>query len=112
MQKIFSSIYWHPILAKAFVAILSLAGAIWVVFEYVNPAPRSTITMATGFKGGAYEYFAKQYQERLARAHVTLHLRPTDGTSDNLKLLLDSKSGVDIALVQSGVSIFVCGWLS
>ena len=104
MEKIFSSIYWHPILAKALVAILCLAGAIWVVFEYVNPAPPPTITMATGFRGGAYEYFGKQYQERLARAHVTLHLRPTDGTSDNLKLLLDPKSGVDIALVQSGVS--------
>ena len=104
MEKIFSSIYWHPILAKALVAILCLAGAIWVVFEYVNPAPPPTITMATGFRGGAYEYFGKQYQERLARAHVTLHLRPTDGTSDNLRLLLDPKSGVDIALVQSGVS--------
>src|ERR1700736_5450692 len=71
MEKIFSSIYWHPILAKALVAILCLAGAIWVVFEYVNPAPPPTITMATGFRGGAYEYFGKQYQERLARAHAS-----------------------------------------
>jgi TRAP-type uncharacterized transport system substrate-binding protein len=68
-------------------------------FEYVNPAPPSTLTIATGFKGAAYEYFGKQYQERLARAHVTLHLRLTDGTGENLKLLQDPKSGVDIALV-------------
>src|SRR5262249_10801984 len=29
---------------------------------------------------------------------------PTDGTGENLKLLADPRSGVDIALVQSGVS--------
>src|SRR5215475_3790840 len=103
-MKIFKSIYWHPILAKDLIAALCLTGAIWVVFEYVNPAPPSTITITTGFKGGAYEYFGKQYQERLARAHVTLHLRLTDGTGENLKLLQDPKSGVDIALVQGGVS--------
>jgi TRAP-type uncharacterized transport system substrate-binding protein len=104
MRRLFNSIYWHPILAKAFLAILCLAGAIWLVFEYLNPAPPSTITMATGFGGGAYEYFGRQYGERLARARIKLQLRPTDGTSENLKLLLDPKSGVDIALVQSGVS--------
>src|SRR5215510_7255800 len=104
MQKIFSSIYWHPILAKAFLAILCLLGATWLVFEYLTPPPPSTITIATGFRGGAYEYFGQQYRERLARAGVTLVVRPTDGTGENLRLLADPKSGVDMALVQSGVS--------
>jgi uncharacterized protein len=104
VQKIFKSIYWHPILAKAALAMVCLAGAIWLVFEYLTPAPPSTITIATGFRGGAYEYFGQQYRERLARAGITLVVRPTDGTGENLKLLSDPKSGVDIALVQSGVS--------
>ena len=89
MHKIFNSIYWHPILIKAFLAILCLVGAIWLVFAYLNPAPPSTITIATGFRGGAYEYFGQQYRERLARVGVTLVVHPTDGTGENLKLLLD-----------------------
>lgn len=103
-MRIFKSIYWHPILAKALIAALCLTGAIWIVLEHVNPPPPSTITIATGFRGGAYEYFGKQYREILARSHVTLHLRLTDGTGENLKLLRDPNSGVDIALVQGGVS--------
>ena len=74
-MRIFNSIYWHPILAKALIATLCLTGAIWIVLEHLSPAPPSTLTIATGFKGGAYEYFGKQYQERLARAGVTLHPR-------------------------------------
>jgi hypothetical protein len=77
-MRILNSIYWHPILAKVLIATLCLTGAIWVVFEYVNPPPPSTLTIATGFKGAAYEYFGKQYQERLARAHVRLHVRVTE----------------------------------
>jgi hypothetical protein len=78
MHKMFHSIYWHPILIKSFLAMLCLAGAIWLVLEYLNPAPPTSITMATGFRGGAYEYFGRQYRERLARARITLELRQTD----------------------------------
>jgi hypothetical protein len=58
MHKIFNSIYWHPILAKILLATVCLSGAIWLVVGHFNPAPPSTITMAIGFRGGAYEYFA------------------------------------------------------
>jgi TRAP-type uncharacterized transport system substrate-binding protein len=72
--------------------------------EYFNPAPPSTITIATGAKGGAYEFFAQQYREKLARAHVSLNIRITDGTSENLRLLEDPKSGVQAAFVVGGAS--------
>jgi TRAP-type uncharacterized transport system substrate-binding protein len=104
MKRIFSSIYWHPTLLRALVAMMCFAGALWLVLEYFNPAPPSTITIATGFKGGAYEFFAQQYRERLARAHVGLNIRITGGTSDNIKLLEDPKSGVQVAFVQGGAS--------
>jgi TRAP-type uncharacterized transport system substrate-binding protein len=104
MHRIFSSIYWHPTLLRALVAIICLAGAVWLVMEYFNPAPPSTITIATGAKGGAYEFFAQQYREKLARAHVTLNIRITDGTSENIRLLEDPKSGVQVAFVVGGAS--------
>jgi hypothetical protein len=94
MHRIFSSIYWHPTLLRALVAIIFLAGAVWLVMTYFNPAPPSTITIATGPEGGAYEFFAEQYRQRLARANVTLNVRITGGTAENIRLLEEPKSGV------------------
>jgi TRAP-type uncharacterized transport system substrate-binding protein len=104
MRRIFGSIYWHPTLLRALVAIICLAGAVWLVMEYFNPAPPSTITIATGAKGGAYEFFAQQYREKLARSHVRLDIRITEGTSENIRLLEDPKSGVQVAFVVGGAS--------
>jgi hypothetical protein len=93
MRRIFGSIYWHPTLLRALVAIICIAGVVWLVMEYFNPAPPSTITIATGPKGGANEFFAQQYQAKLARAHVRLDIRITEGTSENIRFLEDPKSG-------------------
>jgi TRAP-type uncharacterized transport system substrate-binding protein len=104
MQRIFSGLYWPPTLLRVLVAIVCLAGAVWLVMEHFNPAPPSTITIATGPRGGAYEFFARQYREKLARNHVTLNIRITDGTAENIRLLEDPKSGVQVAFVVGGVS--------
>ena len=104
MQRISGNIYWHPTLLRALAAIICIAGVVWLVMEYFNPAPPSTITIATGAKGGTYEFFAQQYREKLARAHVTLNIRITDGTSENIRLLEDPKSDVQVAFVVGGAS--------
>jgi TRAP-type uncharacterized transport system substrate-binding protein len=104
MERIFGSIYWHPTLLRVLGAIICLAGVVWLVMEYFNPAPPSTITIATGAKGGAYEFFAQQYRAKLARAHVRLDIRITEGTSENIRLLEDPKSGVQVAFVVGGAS--------
>ncbi len=104
MQRLFGGIYWHPTLLKAVVAIIVLAGAVWLVMAHFNPAPPSTITIATGAKGGAYEFFAQQYREKLARAHVKLNIRITDGTAENIRLIEDPKSDVQVAFVVGGAS--------
>jgi TRAP-type uncharacterized transport system substrate-binding protein len=104
MQRIFGSIHWDSTLLRALVAIICFAGAVWLGLAYFNPAPPSIITIATGPKGGAYEFFAQEYREKLARAHVTLNIRITDGTSENIRLLEDPKSGVQVGFVVGGAS--------
>src|SRR3984885_7974192 len=104
MQRIFAGLYWHPTLLRALAAIICLAGAVWLVVEHFNPAPPSTITIATGGKGGTHEFFAQQYRERLAQSHVKLNIRITDGTSENIRLLEDPTSGVQVAFVVGGAS--------
>jgi TRAP-type uncharacterized transport system substrate-binding protein len=69
-----------------------------------NPFPPKTITMATGPEGSAYREFGLRYQEILARSGVKLRLIPTAGGADNLVLLDNPQSGVDVAFIESGLA--------
>ena len=75
-----------------------------LVLIYFIPAPPTKITMATAFKGSSFEYYGGQYREIFARSNVDLELRPTTGAVENIKLLLDPRSDVQISLMLSGVS--------
>ena len=91
-------------LLAAGIAILCALGGAWLTLEHFVPAPPKKITVAAGSKGGAYEYYAQKYREILARHKVTLEVRSTEGTIENLKLLQDPASGVSVGFVQGGVS--------
>src|SRR5664280_2201497 len=93
---------WH--LAKGLVAVLCVAGIVSLAVAYFIPAPPSTVTLATAFKGSTFAYYGQRYRDIFARSHVKLELRETNGAVDNLKLLQDPKSGVEIAFVNGGVS--------
>src|SRR5262249_47830225 len=60
--------------------------------------------MATSFKGSSGEYYGNQYREIFARSNIELEPRVTAGAGENLKLLQDPKSGVQIGIVVSGLS--------
>lgn len=81
---------------------LTLVGFV-VAYQFVQPAPPSTITMATGSPDGAYFRFATQYREVLGRHGITLDLVETAGSVENVSLLSAPDSTVDLGLVQGGV---------
>ena len=81
--------------------LLALAGCL-VAWQFVNPAPPDTITIATGQPGGAYLLFAERYQAILAREGITLNILETAGSVENLQLL--EKDGVDLAFIQGGTA--------
>lgn len=94
----------------------SLAWAIWgptllllvlgfvAAYQFVGPAPPDHVILATGPEGGAYHSFGKRYREILARQGIDLELRSTAGSLENLELLRDDTSAVQVALVQSGTA--------
>src|SRR5215470_7235530 len=84
--------------AVAGVSIVSL------MLIYFFPSPPSKVTMGTAFKGSSFAYFGRQYREIFARSNIDLELRETAGSVENVKLLQDPKSGVQIALVLGGTS--------
>ena len=79
-------------------ALVLLALAYWVL----DPTPPKKIVLATGSDQGAYSEFGKHYAQILKGYGVTVELRPTQGAAENLQLLRDPASGVDIAFVQGG----------
>ncbi|HEV8315366.1 MAG TPA: TAXI family TRAP transporter solute-binding subunit [Burkholderiaceae bacterium] len=72
--------------------------AYWVL----DPTPPSRVVLATGASQGAYAQFGKRYADLLKGYGIKVELRATDGAAENLKLLRDPHSGVDIAFVQGG----------
>jgi TRAP transporter TAXI family solute receptor len=83
--------------------ILAVAGCI-VAWQFVNPAPPDTITIATGQPDGAYLLFAERYREVLAKDGITLNILETAGSVENLQLLENDADSVDIAFVQGGIA--------
>jgi TRAP-type uncharacterized transport system substrate-binding protein len=91
-------------IVKGLAAVVGIVSIVSLALIYFIPAPPSTVIMATGFKGSSVDYYGRQYREIFARSHVQLELRETDGAVENIQLLQDPKSGVQIAFVIGGVS--------
>ena len=91
-------------LFKGLVAALCIVSLISLALVYFIPAPPSKVVMATAFKGASFEYYGRQYRDIFARSAVKLELRETAGSVENVALLQDPKSGVQITFVTGGVS--------
>jgi TRAP-type uncharacterized transport system substrate-binding protein len=86
----------------ALIALVVL-GALAFAWHFVAPPPPREIVVATAAPGGAYHAAAEAWARLLAREGITLRLRPTEGSIENLRLLTADPPEVDIALVQGGV---------
>ncbi|HEU4622154.1 MAG TPA: TAXI family TRAP transporter solute-binding subunit [Burkholderiaceae bacterium] len=83
-------------------ALVLVIGAFSFAARYVDPAPPERVVMASGAEGGAYARYAQRYREILAREGIELVVKPSAGSLDNLSLLLDPRSEVDVSFVQGG----------
>ena len=79
-----------------------LGALVAALFYFVAPPPPMSATMSTGSDSGGYHAFALRLQEELAREHFDLKLVNSSGSRQNTERLLDSGSGINIALLQSG----------
>ena len=62
-----------------------------VTFYFVKPAPPKKLVLAMATDEGGFRYFARKYQEVLAKHGVTLELRPTQGSVTSVELLADDE---------------------
>lgn len=82
---------------------LVVVGALALAWRFVAPPPPTAVTVATAVPGGAYHAAAEAWARILAREGITLRLRHTAGSLENLRLLSADPPAVDLALVQGGV---------
>jgi TRAP-type uncharacterized transport system substrate-binding protein len=80
-----------------------LALALLIPAYYVlDPTPPKKVVLATGVDQGAYAEFGQRYAALLKGYGIDVELRSTQGAAENLALLRDANSGVDLAFVQGG----------
>jgi TRAP-type uncharacterized transport system substrate-binding protein len=91
-------------IVKGLAAFVLAVGVVSLALSYFIPAPPSKVVMATAFKGASFEYYGRKYRDIFARSNVPLELRETAGAVENIKLLQEANSGVQIAFVTGGVS--------
>lgn len=79
-------------------------GAFALAFHYVKPAPPKRLVVATASDEGGFKFYARKYRRILERDGVELVAKETQGSVQNVQLLGDPASGVDVAFVQSGTA--------
>ncbi len=84
--------------------LLLAAALIALAYWVLEPNPPRRVVLATGVSQGAYAAFGERYAERLKQHGITVELRATQGAAENLALLRDPASGVDVGFVQGGAA--------
>jgi TRAP-type uncharacterized transport system substrate-binding protein len=80
------------------IALLLLA----LAYVALDPNPPRKVVLATGADQGAYAEFGRRYAAALRQHGIRVELRTTQGAAENLALLRDPASNVDLAFVQGG----------
>jgi TRAP-type uncharacterized transport system substrate-binding protein len=84
--------------------VLLAVGLVALAYWMLDPNPPRRVVLATGVAQGAYAEFGQRYAERLKQHGITVELRNTQGAAENLALLRDKSSDVQIGFVQGGAS--------
>ncbi len=82
------------------ITLILLAGAYYLL----DPAPPKRVVLATGPEQSDYADFGKRYAAELRRYGIEVVLRPTQGSSENRRLLRDAAQNVDFGFVRGGSS--------
>ena len=91
----------RDLFATAWWIFLIVAIGFVVAYQFVQPAPPKTIVITTGGESGAYYQFARRYAAILARHGITLEVKTSAGSLDNLARLKNDEA--QVGFVQGGV---------
>jgi TRAP-type uncharacterized transport system substrate-binding protein len=90
--------FWLAVTA----AIAFVLAVLAVTLYFMKPAPPDIIVMATGTPDSGDHMFGQRYKEVLARDGVTIELRTSAGSQENVGRLTDEISDLDVGFFQGG----------
>ena len=76
----------HALTVWGMIALFCLAALVGTFLLFVKAPPPRKIVIATGGKAGAYHQFADRYAAALAKEGLTLEVRATAGSVENLPI--------------------------
>ncbi len=85
-------------------AVILIVGAFALALRFVQPAPPRTLIMATGPLDSGYHAFGRRYQAILARDGVSVELRTSAGSLENVARLTDPESDIEVGFLQAGTA--------
>lgn len=100
----FTAIFTREMLEATLPSVLLICLALFFAYKFIDPAPPRKIVIATGEADLNYNAYAAIYGVYLQKEGITLEIRKTSGDTENLRLLKDPESEVDIAFIQDGVA--------
>ena len=96
----FTLLSLRDLLVSAGPFVFAAVALIVLAYLWLDPAPPRRVTLATGPAQSAYDEFGKRYRKALAANGIEVVLVPSQGSSDNLRLLREGRA--DLGFVQGG----------
>lgn len=96
----YSLVTLRALLASAGPFVMLAVGLLALAYWWLDPNPPKHLRLATGPAQSAYAEFGTRYAKALAQSGITVQLIPSEGSSDNLKMLRDGRA--DLGFVQGG----------
>jgi TRAP transporter TAXI family solute receptor len=95
----------HKKLCWSVALIFLLMLVFWLLSRYLSPAPPKFFVFTAGASDGAYYKYALRYKAILAKEGITLDVRESKGSVENIQRLEEKKNDVLAGFVQSGLGI-------
>lgn len=92
----------YKFLTVSIPVLLLIIASFYITSQFIQPAPKKELVIATGSKTGNYYTTALAYQSLLKEEGIDVKILNSAGSVENLKLLKEKKA--DIAFVQNGIA--------
>lgn len=102
LRRLFVSVRAMLVAGGPFLLVAGLL--LGVAYQVLQPNPPRHVVLVTGPERSALDAFGEQYRAALARQGITLEVRHSGGTVENLRALRDEDGDAAFAFVQGGLA--------
>ena len=99
-----TALSWKDLAFVLVPIVLLCIAAVWVTVKLIQPAPPDTLVILSGPEGSSFESTAQRYAKIIGTHGIKVKVVTTEGSEENLNLLMNKKTVADVAMVQNGLA--------